>query len=89
VSDREPAARPRRRKLPARYFTLVLPLVLSVLMTCVVSLISTWRSVGLIDGFARLWLGAWGLSWVVAFPLLLIALPLARTVTRLWVDEPP
>jgi hypothetical protein len=88
VNDREPA-RPRRKKLPPRYFTLVLPLVLSALMTCVVSLISTWRSVGLIDGFARLWLGAWGLSWVVAFPLLLVALPLARTVTRLWVDEPP
>jgi hypothetical protein len=88
VSDRQPAA-PARRKLPARYFSLVLPLVLSALMTCVVSLISTWRSVGLIDGFARLWLGAWGLSWVVAFPLLLVALPLARTVTRLWVDEPP
>jgi Protein of unknown function (DUF2798) len=66
-----------------------LPLFLSALMTCVVSLISTWRSVGLIDGFVPLWLGAWALSWLVAFPLLLVALPLARTVTRFWVDEPP
>jgi hypothetical protein len=77
-----------RRKLPARYFNLVLPLLLSALMTCVVSLISTWRSVGLIDGFLKVWLGAWGLSWVVAFPLLLVMLPLARTATRFWVDEP-
>jgi hypothetical protein len=77
-----------RRKLPARYFNLVLPLILSALMTCVVSLISTWRSVGLIDGFLGLWLGAWALSWLVAFPLLLVVLPLARSATRFWVDEP-
>ena len=79
----------RRRKLPARYFELVLPLILSFLMTCVVSFISTWRSVGFADGFMRLWLGAWGLSWIVAFPLLLAVLPLARALTRLWVDDPP
>lgn len=78
----------RRRKLPARYFNLVLPLILSALMTCVVSLVSTWRSVGVIDGFGRLWLSAWGLSWLVAFPLLLVVLPLARAATRLWVEDP-
>jgi hypothetical protein len=78
-----------RRRLPARYQTLVMPLVLSVFMTSVVSLISTWRSVGLVDGFVRLWLGAWALSWIVAFPLLLLALPFARTVTRFLVDDPP
>jgi hypothetical protein len=78
-----------RRKLPARYFQLVLPLILSLLMTCVVSFISTWRSVGFVDGFVRLWLGAWGLSWLVAFPLLLVVMPLARAATRFWVDEPP
>jgi hypothetical protein len=77
-----------RHKLPARYHGLVLPLILSGFMTCVVSLISTWRSVGFIAGFTKLWLGAWALSWVVAFPLLLVALPLARTVTAWWVEEP-
>ena len=81
--------RAARRRLPARYYGIVLPLLLSALMTCVVSLISTWRSVGIIDGFARVWLGAWALSWVVAFPLLLVALPLARALTRFLVDEPP
>jgi len=40
----------RGRKLPARYYELVLPLILSFLMTCAVSLISTWRNVGFIDG---------------------------------------
>jgi hypothetical protein len=86
MSEQKLAA--RSRKLPARFFNLMMPLILSALMTCVVSLISTWRSVGLIDGFLKVWLGAWGLSWLVAFPLLLVVLPLARTATRFWVDEP-
>lgn len=34
------------RKLPARYAGVVMPFILSVLMTCVVSMISTFRSVG-------------------------------------------
>jgi hypothetical protein len=78
----------RRRRLPAHYHGIVLPLILSFLMTCVVSLISTLRSVGFIPGFVSLWLGSWALSWIVAFPLLLLALPAARAMTRWWVDEP-
>lgn len=78
----------KQRRLPARYHGIVLPLILSFFMTCVVSLISTLRGVGLIEGFVPLWLGAWALSWVVAFPLLLLVMPLARAATRLWVEEP-
>lgn len=78
----------RRRRLPARYHGVVLPLILSFLMTAVVSFISTLRSVGFIPGFLSLWLGAWALSWIVAFPLLLLALPAARAATRFWVEEP-
>ena len=76
-----------RRRLPARYASLILPLLLSIVMTCVVSLISTLRSVGLAPGFTRLWLGAWGLSWLVAFPLLLVVLPLVRAATDRLVER--
>jgi uncharacterized membrane protein len=34
------------RKLPARYAPIVMPFVLSILMTAVVSVISTFRSLG-------------------------------------------
>lgn len=84
----EPAGVRTRRKLPARYAEIVLPLLLSFLMTCVVSLISTLRSVGVPPHFLRLWLGAWALSWIVAFPLLLVVLPLARTLTGWFVERP-
>ena len=86
MPDTAPAS-PRRR-LPAKYAEIVLPLLLSFLMTCLVSLISTVRSVGLPPHFLKIWLGAWALSWCVAFPLLLVVLPLARTLTDWLVERP-
>jgi hypothetical protein len=70
------------RKLPARYAGIVMPLLLSILMTCVVSLVSTMHSVGLGDHLLQIWLSAWGLSWLIAFPTLLLVLPLVRSATR-------
>lgn len=68
-------------KLPAAYATLVMPLLLSILMTFVVSAVATLRSIGLAPGFFYIWLSAWGLSWIIAFPTLLLALPLVRRAT--------
>jgi len=73
-------------KLPARYATVVMPLLLSVLMTFIVSLISTWRGVGLVPHFLQVWMGAWAWSWAVAFPTLLAVLPLVRRATAALVD---
>lgn len=69
-------------KLPARYAAVVLPLFLSVLMTFIVSLVSTLRGIGFTQSFLGIWLSAWGLSWLIAFPTLLVALPLVRRATR-------
>ena len=68
-------------KLPARYAAVVMPFFLSVIMTFVVSFISTLRGAGFGAGFFPLWLGSWGLSWVVAFPTLLLVLPVVRRAT--------
>ena len=78
---------PGLRKLPARYATLVMPLLLSILMTSIVSMISTLRAVGIVPGLLQLWLSAWGLSWLVAFPTLLIVLPVVRRLTAAIVDK--
>ncbi|WP_395667498.1 DUF2798 domain-containing protein [Rhodoferax sp.] len=75
-------------KLPAKYASVVMPLFLSVIMTCIISLVSTLRGVGLADGFLVLWLGSWGLSWVIAFPVLLLVLPLVRKATAAVVQMP-
>jgi hypothetical protein len=68
-------------KLPARYASLVMPLLLSVVMTCIVSAISTLRGIGFVAHFVRVWLGAWLISWLIAFPTLLLILPAVRRAT--------
>ena len=77
----------QRRKLPARYATIVSPLVLSLLMTFIVSFISTLKSLGPQPDLPAVWLTAWGLSWLVAFPTLRLVLPLVRRIVG-WLCEP-
>jgi hypothetical protein len=68
-------------KLPARYASLVMPLILSVFMTFIVSMVSTLRGIGLTPDFFHVWLDSWGISWVVAYPTLLLVLPLVKRAT--------
>ncbi|MCA6118568.1 DUF2798 domain-containing protein [Bradyrhizobium sp. WSM 1738] len=80
---------PRSRgKLPARYAAVVMPLVLSVLMTFVASAISTLRSLGPTPAFMATWPAAWAISWLVAFPTLLAVLPLVRRIVAFAVEAP-
>lgn len=74
------------RKLPARTMRFVLPFFISVIMTCLVSGISTLRSVGLTPEFMVLWPGNWAFSWVVGFPVLLCVMPVARRLAGLVVE---
>ncbi|MBP1872916.1 hypothetical protein J2Z19_002628 [Ensifer adhaerens] len=48
------------KKLPARYNAIAMPLVLSVLMSCLVSAVSTVASVGASADLFALWMKAWG-----------------------------
>lgn len=75
------------RKLPARAATWVLPLLLSLLMTFIVSLVSTLVNVGPVAQMPRLWMSAWAFSWVIAFPSLLLALPIVRRLTGRLVER--
>ncbi|MFT4182999.1 MAG: DUF2798 domain-containing protein [Rhizobium sp.] len=73
-------------KLPKRYGAVVMPLILSLLMTSVVSAISILRSQGMTAQAFSMWPSAWGLSWAIAFPLLLLLLPIVRRVTAALVE---
>jgi len=73
-------------RLPARYGAILMPMVLSILMTFVVSLIATVRAIGFTEDFIIRWLPAWGLSWLVAFPTLLLVLPLVRRIVNALVE---
>jgi len=63
-----------------------MPLILSLMMTFIVSAISTLYSVGLTPDVHRLWLSAWAMSWLVAFPTLLVVLPVVRRIVALLVE---
>lgn len=75
-------------KVPARYATFVMQVLLSLLMTFVVSLISTLRALGPSPDFFRLWFGAWGLSWLVGFPTLVVVMPIVRRLTAALTETP-
>ena len=76
-------------KLPARFAAIVLPFVLSLLMTFVISGVSTLMSLGPTRAFVATWPAAWALSWLVAFPTLVVLLPLVRRIVALVVEAPP
>ncbi|WP_423853233.1 DUF2798 domain-containing protein [Acinetobacter guillouiae] len=69
------------KKIPNRYAAIVLPLLLSIIMTFIVSCISTFRSIGFENFSLCTWLSAWGISWLIAFPVLLFILPIVRKIT--------
>lgn len=74
------------KKLPSRYTATVLPFFLSIIMTFVVSMVSTLRSLGLEEFSINVWMSAWIISWLIAFPTLLLVLPVVRKITALLVE---
>lgn len=74
------------KRLPARYGALLMPLTLSLLMSGVVSFIATLKSVGMVSNIVSLWLGAWQVSFLIAFPALLVIMPLVRRIVALLVE---
>jgi Protein of unknown function (DUF2798) len=66
--------------IPARLAPILFGLILSGLMSCVVSGISTWRALGAHPGFIGDWAGSWIVSWAIAFPTVLIVAPIARRI---------
>ncbi|MGH6760832.1 MAG: DUF2798 domain-containing protein [Phyllobacterium sp.] len=74
------------RKLPQSYARFVMPLVLSVFMSAIVSAVATVTSFGIGPDFVVNWPSAWGASWMVAFPSLLLILPFVRRIVGLIVS---
>lgn len=71
------------KKLPASAAKWVMPLLLSIFMSGLVSLLSTIHAQGLVAGLIAAWLSSWAFSWVIAFPVLLLILPVVKKLTGL------
>jgi len=57
---------------------LLLPFLLSILMTGIISAISILSAVGIANFDVFKWLHTWLYSWVVAFPTVLVVLPIVK-----------
>jgi hypothetical protein len=80
------AAMPR---IPHRFTPVVTAFLLSGLMSCMVSGISTLRSIGLAEMFFVKWMTNWAWSWSVAFPAVIVVLPVVRAIVARIVAPPP
>lgn len=76
------------RKLPAQSMRWLMPLILSGLMSATLSCINMLLSQGIYDGFFNAWFYRWILSWCIAYPLILVFVPLAQKFLMLIVDIP-
>lgn len=73
--------------IPRKFEPFLFGLLLSGLMSLVVSGISTLVASGAAPGFVKLWAAAWLTAWMFAFPVVLVAAPLARRAVRHLVDS--
>jgi hypothetical protein len=74
------------RRLPARYAGVLMPVVLSLVMSMIVSAVATLKNLGLSGDFLSAWPPAWLVSWLIALPTLFLVLPLARRIVGLMVE---
>ncbi|WP_281249081.1 DUF2798 domain-containing protein [Wohlfahrtiimonas larvae] len=74
-----------RYKLPPKAMHLLVPFFLSFSMSCIVSCISVLRSVGFANFHVNTWAASWMISWAIAFPSVLILLPLVRKFSLMFI----
>lgn len=65
-----------------------MPLILSCVMSGSLSCFNLLMNKGLVDGFISIWLHTSALSWLVAFPLILVFIPLVRKFLMQFVEMP-
>jgi hypothetical protein len=75
-------------KFHPKHLSWLMPLFLSGIMSGAISCFNMLLNKGWIEGFMNMWLHAWAMSWMIAFPLVLIVLPLVRNFLMKFVRLP-
>lgn len=76
-------------KFHPKHLAWLMPLILSCFMSGAISFFNMWLNRGFSEGFMAVWLHAWSISWLMAFPLILVLLPLVRNFLMKFVQMPP
>ncbi len=67
--------------IPKWFAPYVVALLVSGGMSLLVSGFATWRALGIVEGFAGIWMTTWFWAWLIAFPALVLLRPIVtRTV---------
>ena len=75
-------------KIHIKHLIWLMPLLLSGLMSGSISGFNLLLNKGLVHNFFHLWLKSWSLSWLIAFPLIMVFLPLVRKFLMQFVSLP-
>ena len=75
-------------KLHPKHTIWLMPLILSGIMSASLACFNLYMNQGFITDFFNKWLHAWSLSWMVAYPLILICLPLVKRFLSLIMQAP-
>lgn len=81
--------RGRVRKLPHHATHIVSPMILSLMMSGLVSAAATYSAVGFAPDLGARTLGAWMITYPIAFPAAIVAVPIVRRIVSLIVEAPP
>ncbi|KPK03937.1 MAG: hypothetical protein AMJ64_14705 [Betaproteobacteria bacterium SG8_39] len=69
-------------RLPKKFFPVVFAFFLTIIMVFVVTGVGTAVNIGFPPNFFALWMKAWGIAWLAAFPTAVFVAPLARRLTE-------
>jgi hypothetical protein len=76
-------------RIPHRFAPKLLAFFTSLIMSCIMSMVITFINLGWINGFVSRWMHAWLTSFLIAFPTILLVLPVARAITLRMTTPPP
>ncbi|MGE4329930.1 DUF2798 domain-containing protein [Diaphorobacter sp.] len=68
-------------KLPPKYALIVMPLLMSGMMSGIICLVNLVRALGLSRAALEAWPSTWLLAWAVAFPTVMLVMPLVKRIT--------
>jgi len=74
------------KKLPRWSYSPVFAFLMAGCMTCLVSLISTLIAIGLTGETITIWMVSWGSSFLFAFPVTVVVVPVVRAIANRLVD---
>jgi len=66
-----------------KYQQLVFAFFMALLMSCIMSFVISTFNIGFVNNILSIWLKAWGFAFVVAFPAILLVIPVVRKMMGL------